>query len=68
MQARYYSKAIALAACQPLVEMLLFFHVTDEPQLERFQTGLYYADKTPKPGLEEVAQAADEAAAGAVPC
>ncbi len=67
-QARYYAQAIRLAACQPLVEMLLFFHVTDEPQLERFQTGLYYADKTPKPGLAQVAQAADEAAAGTVPC
>jgi hypothetical protein len=68
MQARYYAQAIALAACQPLVEMLLFFHVTDEPQLERFQTGMYYANRTPKPGLEEVAQAADAAFAGTIPC
>src|SRR5215208_3259346 len=67
-QARYYAQAIALAACQPLVEMLLFFHVTDEPQLERFQTGLYYANRTPKPGLEEVADAADAAFAGTIPC
>ena len=68
IQARYYAQAIGLAACQPLVEMLLFFHVTDEPQLERFQTGLYYADRTPKPGVEEVAQAADAAFAGTIPC
>ena len=68
VQARYYASAIRLAACQPLVEMLLFFHVTDEPQLERFQTGMYYADGTPKPGLEDVADAAREAAAGAVSC
>jgi len=67
-QARYYAQAIGLAACQPLVEMLLFFHVTDEPQLERFQTGTYYANRTPKPGLEEVAQAADAAFAGTIPC
>jgi hypothetical protein len=67
-QARYYAQAIRLAACQPLVEMLLFFHVTDEPQLEHFQTGMYYADRKPKPGLAEVARAADEAAAGTVPC
>jgi hypothetical protein len=67
-QARYYAKAIGLAACQPLVEMLLFFHVTDEPQLERFQTGMYYADKTPKPGLEKVAQIANAADAGTIPC
>jgi hypothetical protein len=67
-QARYYAEAIRLAACQPLVQMLLFFHVTDEPQLEHFQTGMYYADATPKPGLAQVAQAAGAAAAGAVPC
>jgi hypothetical protein len=68
IQTRYYTKAIALAACQPLVEMLLFFHVTDEPQLERFQTGMYYANRKPKPGLEEVAAAADAAYAGTIPC
>ena len=67
-QARYYAEAIGLAACQPLVEMLLFFHVTDEPQLERFQTGMYYANREPKPGLEEVAQAAEAAYAGTIPC
>ena len=67
-QARYYVRAIELAACQPLVEMLLFFHVTDEPQLERFQTGMYYANRKPKPGLDEVAQAADAAFAGTIPC
>ena len=67
-QARFYSQAIALAACQPLVEMLLFFHVTDEPQLEHFQTGMYYADRAPKLGLDQVAQTADAAAAGTVPC
>lgn len=67
-QARYYTAAIKLAACQPLVQMLLFFHVTDEPQLEHFQTGMYYADRSPKPGLAEVAHTAGAAAAGAVPC
>src|SRR3954469_16850129 len=67
-QARYYVRAIELAACQPLVEMLLFFHVTDEPQLERFQTGMYYANRKPKPGLDEVAQTAGAAFAGTIPC
>jgi hypothetical protein len=67
-QARFYSKAIRLAACQPLVQMLLFFHVTDEPQLEHFQTGMYYADERAKPGLAEVARTADDAAAGTLPC
>ena len=49
-------------------DWLLFFHVTDEPELEHFQTGMYYADRTPKPGLAEVAQAGGAAASGAVPC
>jgi hypothetical protein len=57
IQARYYRQAIALAACQPKVEMLLLFHVFDEAQLERLQTGLYYADGTPKSSLRPVADA-----------
>jgi hypothetical protein len=68
IQTRYYTQAIELAACQPLVQMLLFFHVTDEPQLERFQTGIFYADRSPKPGLEAVARTADAAAAGTIAC
>ena len=38
--------------------MLLFFHVSDEPQLERLQTGVFYADDTPKSSLEPIAHAA----------
>ena len=56
-QGAYYVEAMRLAACQPLVQMLLFFHVSDEPQLERLQTGVYYADDTPKPDLADVARA-----------
>ncbi len=67
-QARYYADAIRLAACQPGVEMLLLFHVFDEPQLERLQSGVYYADRTPKSSLEPVAEAARKAAAGEVEC
>ncbi|HET7046485.1 MAG TPA: hypothetical protein VFI37_16685 [Gaiellaceae bacterium] len=67
-QGDYYVHAIRLAACQPLVEMLLFFHVVDEPQLERLQTGVYWADGTPKPDLEEVAAAARAAESGEVQC
>ena len=42
----------------PNVRMLLFFHVSDEPQLERLQTGVFYADDTPKSSLDTIAQAA----------
>jgi hypothetical protein len=63
-----YVEAIRLATCQPLVRILLFFHVTDEPDLTRLQTGVYYADGRPKPDLAEVAQAARAAEAGQLKC
>ena len=40
---------------------LLFFHVSDEADLDRWQSGVYYADDTPKSSLPAV-QAASEAA------
>lgn len=67
-QADRYAAAIAIAACDPTVRMLLFFHVSDEPQLERLQTGLYYADDTPKSSLPRVAEAAHEAQTGRLAC
>jgi hypothetical protein len=53
-QARRYADAIRRTACQPGVRMLFFFHVEDEPQLERLQSGVYYADGAPKPGADAV--------------
>ena len=50
-QADDYVEAIGLAACQPLVRMLIFFHVTDESQLTGLQTGLFYPDDKPKASL-----------------
>ncbi|HKP18586.1 MAG TPA: hypothetical protein VJT84_08905 [Gaiellaceae bacterium] len=63
-QARYYRQALQLAACQANVMGLLFFHVTDEADLDRWQSGLYYADDTPKSSLPAVRDAADAARAG----
>jgi hypothetical protein len=37
--------------------MLLFFHVADEPQLERLQSGVYYANDVAKPSREAVRRA-----------
>ena len=56
-QARYYVKAIRMAACQPTVRMLFLFHVADEPRLAGLQSGLFYADGTPKPSARAVRQA-----------
>jgi hypothetical protein len=58
-QAAYYAEAIALTACQPTVTALLLFHVADEPSLDRWQSGLYYADDTPKMSLPVVQHAID---------
>ncbi len=68
MQAAYYKQAIQLAYCQPTVAGLLFFHVSDEPDLDRWQSGLFYADDTPKSGLAVVKTAAQAAQAGTLTC
>jgi hypothetical protein len=47
-QARYYREAFQLACSQANVEGLYVFHVWDEPDLLGWQSGLYYADQTPK--------------------
>jgi len=60
-QASYYVQAIKLAVCQPTVRMLLFFHVVDEPRLAGLQSGLRYADGSPKSSLNPVRAAAQAA-------
>jgi hypothetical protein len=47
-QARYYQQAFELACSQQTVEGLYIFHIWDEPDLLGWQSGLYYADHTPK--------------------
>jgi hypothetical protein len=54
VQARYYRAALKLAYCQPTVEAFLIFHLSDEPDLDRWQSGLFYADDTPKSSFEPV--------------
>jgi hypothetical protein len=56
-QATYYQQAIQLAFCQPNVRGLFLFHVFDETGLPQWQSGLYYADGTPKASLPTVRQA-----------
>src|SRR5947199_6076631 len=48
VQAAYYRQALEMAACQPTVRGFLIFHVTDETDYNRWQSGVYYADRTPK--------------------
>jgi hypothetical protein len=63
-QGRFYRQALQLAACQPNVVGLLFFHVSDEADLDRWQSGIYYADDTPKSDFSAVRSAAVAARAG----
>jgi hypothetical protein len=63
-QARYYKIALRFAACQKNVVGLLFFHVSDEADLDRWQSGVYYADDTPKSSFAAVQTAAEAARSG----
>ncbi len=65
-QAEYYAEAVALAACQPTVAGFLIFHVSDESNLDRWQSGLFYADDTPKSSLPSVRRAIQSLRSGGV--
>jgi len=54
-QARYYREAFALACRQPTVVGMFVFHVWDEPDLFGWQSGAYYADRTPKSSRDALA-------------
>ena len=66
LQARYYRQALALAYCQPTVRAFLIFHLADEADLGRWQSGIYYADETPKSSLPAVRQAATDVREGTI--
>jgi hypothetical protein len=51
LQAAYYRSALALAYCQPTVRGIFIFHTFDEADFAGWQSGLYFADRTPKPSL-----------------
>src|SRR5215213_4545999 len=58
LQAAYYRRALAIAQCQPNVTGMLIFHVTDEANAKAWQSGVYYADDTPKTSLPAVRESA----------
>ena len=65
-QALYYRQAIALAFCQPTVKALFILHAFDESSLDRWQSGVYYPDGTPKSSLPGVQRAIRDAQGGVV--
>ena len=67
-QGRYYREALELASCQETVIGVLLFHLYDEPDLDRWQSGVYYVDGTPKSSLPAVREAAIAARQGKLEC
>jgi hypothetical protein len=68
VQAAYYDEALKLAACQPTVRGFLIFHVTDETDHNRWQSGVYYADGTPKSSRVLVKGSMNAVRVGAYEC
>lgn len=56
-QAIFYRRALELASCQPTVKGFLIFHVEDETDLDRWQSGVFYPDGTPKSSFPVVRDA-----------
>jgi hypothetical protein len=67
-QGQYYDEALQMAACQPNVRAMFLFHVTDEANLDRWQSGVYYAGGTPKSTRLVVKQTIQQIHDGAVDC
>jgi hypothetical protein len=65
-QAAAYRRAIQLAYCQSNVAGMLLFHTHDERGRPGWQSGLVYADGTPKTSLEPVRQAMEAAGAATI--
>jgi hypothetical protein len=65
-QAAYYEQALAMAFCQPNVIGFLVFHAIDETALPAWQSGVYYADGTPKSSLPRVREALDKTVGGSI--
>jgi hypothetical protein len=65
-QAAYYRQAVQLVFCQPNVRGLFLFHTVDEKALAGWQSGVYYADDTPKASLKSVRTSLDESRRGVV--
>jgi hypothetical protein len=62
-QGRYYAQSIRMAACDPSVAALSLFHLLDEDDRDRFQSGLIRADGSPKDSVPLVKAAIASVAA-----
>ncbi len=57
VQGNYYAQLIAMMACDRNVKLLNLFHLVDETLLPGWQSGLEYADGTPKASYAAVKSA-----------
>ncbi|HEY3864997.1 MAG TPA: hypothetical protein VGL54_02790, partial [Solirubrobacteraceae bacterium] len=53
-QASWYSQMLNLVACDPNVQFVNIFHLIDESSLIGWQSGLYFADQSPKMSAQTV--------------
>jgi hypothetical protein len=65
-QAAFYDLGLRLAFCRPNVAGILLFHSEDETALLSWQSGVYYADGTPKSSLAAVRDSLDRARGGSI--
>jgi hypothetical protein len=66
VQATYYQRGLRLAFCQPNVVGILLFHSQDERARLSWQSGVYYADGTPKSSLRAVRDALERTRGGSI--
>jgi hypothetical protein len=60
--------AIAIAYCQPNVGAYFNFHLVDERDLAGWQSGVYWADGTPKAAYQALHRVTAQANAGTIDC
>jgi hypothetical protein len=65
-QAAAYDLGLRLAFCQPTVAGVLLFHSQDETALLSWQSGVYYADGTPKASFPAVQSSLDRTRGGSI--
>ena len=65
-QAAAYDLGLRIAFCQPTVVGMLLFHSHDETALLSWQSGVYYADGTPKASFWAVRDTLDRTRGGSI--
>jgi hypothetical protein len=67
-QGGQFGRAVELAYCQPFVRGFFNFLMWDEARLEGWQSGAFWADRTPKPSYREFQRVIGDANVGRIDC